>query len=218
MILYMGSKTFLDDFINQDPKTILRTQYIIVSSKIRKTGKYEKQVIIANNILYPNESLIMDYNNYKDNEEYYYEYYKQLDECKPFLSHIILSDIRSNCDTVFLCAESELKFNYLKIISDYVSEEFRYKIYNYKKIKNRKIKTIPPEDYLYAKEYCKKIVKASDEKRRRELSKTPKGRYKLITEFTNKKLKEKLEVFGEYEKGMSRKKMIKKLNQIVNDD
>ena len=50
-IYFMNGKTFLEEYIKENPRKVLKTQFVIVSSTIRKTGKYENQVINMNNLL-----------------------------------------------------------------------------------------------------------------------------------------------------------------------
>ena len=69
-IYFMHGKTFLKNYIHEDLDIVAKTQYIMVSSTLRKTGKYEKQVINANNAFYPSIRLILDYSDYKHNDEY----------------------------------------------------------------------------------------------------------------------------------------------------
>ena len=84
MIYIMDGKTFLKMYIKENPSKVLKTQFIIVSSNIKHTGKYKKQVLNCNGQLYPSQALIMDYEDY-DHPEYVNGYYEQLEEYLPLL-------------------------------------------------------------------------------------------------------------------------------------
>lgn len=164
MMYFMDGKTFLKKYIaTTDPKKILKTQFVIVSSFIRKTpGTFEKQIINANNILYPSQRLIIDYSDYSNNDEYIKEYRKSLKEHKAFFATFIKYDLeeKHTGDIVFLCSYTERKYYYLNIISEYVYDVFGYRIFNYNKIKGNKCK-----DIEYTLNKCNKILKKKSKKK-----------------------------------------------------
>ena len=137
---FLDGKTFLKEYIKEDPKIVMRTQFVLVSSTIRKGGRYEKQVINANNLLFPSQDIIMEYKDYKINKHYHDAYIEQLEENAAFLAHLIKSTIEDNLTIVFLCGEKEKKYYYLKLIRDFVAKEFGYQIIDYKKLKKGKEK------------------------------------------------------------------------------
>ena len=88
-IYFMDGKTFLNQYVKEDPRKVMKTQFIVVSSTIRKNGKYKNQAINANDKLMPSQYLIVDYDDYNC-ESYKKSYKEQLDEyARPFLATTI---------------------------------------------------------------------------------------------------------------------------------
>jgi hypothetical protein len=202
---FMTGKTFLNKYIKEDPSKVMRTQFVVVSSTIRKTGKYKKQVINANNILFPTQSMIIDYDDYKHNKNYQDEYFEMLHENKAFLATLIKYVIEENYTVVFLCGKRESKYYYLQLIKKFMQDEFDFYMYDYKKFKEGKEKIHTNSSYTLS--MCNKILKkAAKEKKERALS-TEKGRKELFHQMSKKEMKKELKERLLYYEGMSRAEM-----------
>lgn len=211
---YMNGDTFLKQYVNEDPKKVLDTQFVLISSTIRKNGKYGKQIINANNNLYPSMELIMDYDDYKHNENYREEYFLQLESNKPLFATLIKYVIEEGYTIVFLCGKREKKYNYLKMIQEFIKEEFHFHIYDYKKYKEGKEKIIKyePSEVLHI---CDKILKKAEKAKKKKMMSTEKGRKEIISSMTKKELKKELKSRDLYIDGMSRYEMEDMLNTFM---
>lgn len=203
---FLDGETFLKEYIKEDPKIVMRTQFILVSSTIRKGGRYDKQVINANNILYPDQQLIMDYTDYKVNKHYKEAYLEQIEENKAFLAHLIKSTIEDDLTLVFLCGKKEKKYCYLKLIRDFVENEFGYQIIDYKKLKKGKEKIYDFDKAKVIKRCNKTLDAAKKEQREKQLS-TERGREQLIKSMSKKEMKKELKEHGLYHDGMTKGEM-----------
>ena len=201
----MNGETFLKKYISEDPDTVLDTQYIIVSSSIRKSGRYEKQIINANSPLYPPEMLFIDYEDYKE-----FEYVKAVedvfDESLPFLATLISYAIDEESNIVFICAKREWQYRYLQILKDFILNRFEYHIYDYKKIKSGKEKIVEDDESLVS-DICNKILKKAKKERDKKLLSTDMGRHKYIEDMDKIQMIKKLKKMNLYVKGMNKKEM-----------
>ena len=209
MIFTMNSKVFFKEFLeNETDKDILRAQYVVVSTRIRKTSNDKKydNVVIATNFLFPDTIGI-------DEEHFEYNYYDQLSRNNPFFATLILGVIEKDFNIIFLCSKSEDKLHYLDTLSRYIMEEFNFPVYNYHKLRNCKIGLIDYDKKEVTK-YCKKILKeASDERERmRDYSYNSKSaKKKISSEFkklSKKQMKKELLKRNIYTDGMSKKDML----------
>ena len=48
---FMSGKTFIEQYVFEDPKKVLRTQFCIVSNSIKKGDRYAKQAIVKNIVI-----------------------------------------------------------------------------------------------------------------------------------------------------------------------
>lgn len=222
MIYFMDGKTFIKDFVRKHSSLAKKAKYVIVSSTIRKIGKYEDSVINMNNALFPSNELIMDYADYKHNEEYADKYMEQLEDSKAFFATLIMYDIKLNKDknkhnVIFLCGNKERKYFYFNLIQKYVEDEFGYHIVDYRKfIKKKKDYKFPKlrrtKDILAT---CKKIRKKKKAEQQSKLIQSENGRMKLLKEMTKKKLRKELKKRDLYINGMSKGDMIDMLKTIL---
>lgn len=212
----MNGKTFLTTYIKEDPKKVLKTQFVIVSSTIRKLGKkcWDKQIINANSNLYPSQQLIMEYDNYKHNKNYEAEYYNQLDNSKPLLATLIKYVIDDNYTVVFLCGKKESKYNYLNLIKKYVWNEFGFHIYDYKKFKEGKERIVQVNNYDVGRKCDKILKKAAKQKKERMLS-TESGRKQYFSSMSKKDLKKELKKRDLYYPDMSKSEMLDMLETFM---
>lgn len=212
---FMDGKTFIDKYIEEDPDKVLRTQFVIISSRLRKSGgKYEKQIINANNLLYPHDRLIMDYDDYKHNQNYKEEYVNQINEHKAFFATLIKYVIEENSTIVFLCAKCEKKYNYLKLIQEYLDNKFQFHMYDYKKYKEGKEKPVSIDrSSILIK--VDKILKKAKKKEKEKMLSTESGRKKLFSNMSKKELKKELKKRGLYISNMDKEEMIDMLDTFI---
>ena len=203
-IYYMNGKTFQKTFLNENPSAILKTQFILVSSRIRKNGKHEN--VMSCNQLLPDKRIMADYRNELDPDYFIKEYRKQLDRHKLLLAIIIKGVIEENFTIVFLCSELEWKLKYMKELVSFVEEQFQYPIYDYKKYKEGK-QSIVPFDSDYVVRTCNKIIEHERKEQRRKDMKTPAGRQNIVDNMAKDEMIDELKKMHLYVKGMTKKEM-----------
>lgn len=205
-IYYMHGKTFKKIFLKENPNKILKSTFILISTQIRTTGKYNDNVINLSNILYPNERVMSDMRDIL-NESYFKElYYKQLDDNRLLLARIVKESVNSNNTIILLCTELEYENGYIRMLADYIEEVFDYPVYNYKRVKQGKEKSRPfgKNHVLYK---CEKIIEKSIKKKRKELLKTKSGRKKILDNMTKDEMIKKLKKLQLYVSGMEKDEM-----------
>lgn len=203
MMLIMDGKSFIKHYIKENPNKVLKTQYVIVSSTIRKTGRYEKQVINGNNILYPSTDLIIDTDDYKNDITYKKRYFSQLEKSIGFIATLIKYSIEEDYTIVFLCGNKEKKYKYLDLMRDFIFDRFHYEVYKYKD-------KIPKDKNAYKEEVskqCNKILKQQKKENEKKLMTTERGRQTLTKNMDKKALKKMLKKANLYVDGMSMSEM-----------
>lgn len=201
----MHGETFLKTYINEDPDVVLNTQYVIVSSSIRKAGRYEGQIINANMPLYPDELLLVEYEDYKD-PAYVSSLEDMFSESLPFLATLIQYCLDEETNIVFLCAKREWKYRYFQIMKDFVLEKFGYHIYDYKKVKSGKEKIEEDDDSLVAAE-CREILKQAKKRETERLLSSERGVEKLVSSMSKSTMIKKLKSMNLYVKDMDKEEM-----------
>lgn len=210
----MDGETFINMYIKENPSKVLRTQFVLVSSTIRKTGKYEKQVINANSTLYPSQRLILDCDDYKHDSQYHDEYMNQLDDNKPFIATLIKYAIEDNETVVFLCGRKEKKYYYLKLLKKYVMDKFGFQIFDYKKFKNGN-ECVKKYDPAVSLSICEKILKNAAKRQKKQMLSTENGKKQLFSNLNKDQLKKECKKRGLYVKGMNKDEMIDMLMTFV---
>lgn len=215
-IFIMNGKTFLTTYIKEDPKKVLKTQFVIVSSTIRKLGKksWDKQIINANGSLYPSQSLIMEYDDYKHDKNYEVEYYNQLDNSKPLLATLIKYVVDDNYTVVILCGKKESKYNYLNLIKKYVWDEFGFPIYDYKRFKEGKERIVQVDNYEVTRR-CNKVLKKAAKRKKEKMLSTENGRKQYFSSMGKDELKKELKKRDLYYPNMTKSEMIDMLETFV---
>lgn len=203
---FMNGKTFLNKYVEEDPRKVMRTQFIVVSSTIRKNRKYEKQVIIANNMFFPSQEMIMDYDDYKHNQVYKEEYIDQISKHAAFFATLIKYAIEEKQTIVFLCGEREKKYYYFPLIQQYVLDKFGYHIYDYKKYKEGK-EPIFEYDRAEVLRICNKELEKARRKERKKKMQSDKGRKEIIKGMTKKEMIKELKNRCLYYDGMTKDEM-----------
>ena len=209
----MDGKTLIEMYINEEPKKIKDTQYVVVSNSIRKNGKYKDQVVNANNILLPRQDLILDYSDYTS-PSYQNAYREYIDERKPFLATLIKYAIEEDGIVVFLCSKREKKYLYLDMIKEYIEDAFDYPVYDYKKYKKGK-ESYRDVDYDGVIKKCDKVLKKAKKDEIDKLLSTERGREKYFKSLSKPELKKELKKRDLYQKGMSKSEMIDMLDAFM---
>ena len=200
----MNGKTFQKTFLNEHPSAILKTQFILVSSRIRKNGKHEN--VISCNQLLPDKRILADYRNELDPNYFIKEYRKQLERNKLLLAILIKGVLEENFTIVFLCSELEWKLKYMRELAEYVEETFQYPLYDYKKYKEGK-QAIIPFDSDYVLKTCDKIIENERKEQRRKDMKTSAGRQNIVDNMSKDEMIDELKRMHLYAKDMTKKEM-----------
>lgn len=207
MMFVMNSKVFQNHFlINEKDKDILKSQYVLISTRIRKTDEKFGNVITAQNFLFPTGDVMMKLTDEDVREAYFY----QLEENKVFLATLVKGSIEKGFNIIFMCTKNEDKLHFLKYLSEYIFMEFGYPVYEYK---SYVLGYSSERDYDKSKviKKCNKILKVAKDQKYHENLKSDYGRAIIKNDFrqlTKKEMKKQLESRNLYTKGMTRKEMI----------
>ena len=126
----MNSKTFQDHYlVHERDSDILNTQYVIVSSRIRKRQNF-KNILWAYNALYP-QTNVMIKSTEEDKKEAYMNFLKENN--MGFLASLVLLSIDKDFTIVLMCTKNEWKLSHLQYIKEFIETEFKYPVYDYKK-------------------------------------------------------------------------------------
>jgi hypothetical protein len=204
----MDGKTFIKKYIKENPNIVMRTQFVIVSSSIRKEGKYERQVINANSLLYPSMHSLCDTSDFKNDSKYHNNYFNKLNEANAFLATLIKYSIEENQTIVFLCSYSERKYYYLKLLSIYINNIFNYPLIDYKKYKEDKKYKILKYDAVKVLDYCDKTLKKAQKDNKEKMMNNPKTCESYLKKLSKKDLKKELKILGFDSYDMNKSEMI----------
>lgn len=208
LIFIINSSDFEKIFLNnEDDSFILDTQFVIVSTRIKKKSNSNENIVIATNILYPE----YDFFCVEPKSELAKEgYYRQLGNAKPFLSALIKGSIKKGYNIFFICSDNEWKtFGYLKYLKDYIIDTFSYPVYSYKKYVNGC--SLYEYNEKYTLNFCNSILKNIKKDRYENLRRSEKGKYKLMREYkkySRRDLIKRVKKIGVYHDGMSRSDML----------
>ena len=213
MMFWMDSKVFQNVFlVNEKDQDILKAQYVLVSTRIRRR-EHRDNIVIANAILFPNSHVCSSLTD----DDFRERYLNQCNSNKPFLATLIKGSIEEGYHIIFLCTKKENKMKYLQYLSDFVFLEFGYPIYEYKLYANG---ALPLRSYNKDKiiKKCNKILKeAKDHNYEKEIQ-TKDGRKRIIKDFKSMKksdLRKNLEKRNLYQEGMSKKDMIEMIETFL---
>ena len=214
MILITNSNDFEKIFLRHEyDSTIIKTQFVIVSTRIKKKTNSNENIVVATRSLYPG---IEFYDNEDDKDKAREAYYRQLDCSKPFLAAIVKGSIKKNYNIIFICSDNEWKQGYLKFLKDYIIQEFEYPVYNYRKY------VYGCSLYQYSDKrslkICNRILKKVKEKSEEELAKTFNGRKRLIHQYKKMETKDlikRIKNIGLYHKNMRRDEMLDILETFI---
>ena len=197
MMVYMDSKTFYKYYLEiESDKDILDAQYVLVSSRIMK--RKSENVMSAKSILFPSSSVYLGTKKKEMKEAYL----KQVEDNEVFIASIIMSTIKEGYNVIFLCSKKEMKFPYLKYLSEYVLLNFGYPIYDYLSyISGCEIIDYDINEVL---RICKEIKKEAKNKQKERMLEDPELIKKEIRRMGKKELDKYLKKHNMYEEGLSK--------------
>ena len=186
MIYYMHSKTFFEEFLNNESdRDILDAQYVCVSTHIRRRDTNMENIICLNGTLYPGAT-VLNRGTFEDMREAYHEQLSE--EALPLLAELIRGSIEDNLNIIFICTKKEWKLKYMKWLVEYIMMEFEYPVYNYRKY----INNCPL--FIYDREKVLKRVKSITDEARKKLFETQRksknGRKRILHEYKSMSKKE----------------------------
>lgn len=207
MIYYMHSKTFFEEFLNNESdRDILKAQYVCVSTHIRRRDTNVENIICLNNVLYPGSN-VFNRGTFEDMRDAYHEQLN--DEALSLLAELIRGSIEDNLNIIFLCTRKEWKLKYLKWLAEFIIMEFDYPVYNYHKY----INNCPL--FIYDKEKVLTRVKGISQKARERAfnvqRRTASGRKQILHEYKSMSKKELKQICIKeelYYEGMSKQEML----------
>lgn len=210
MMFYMHSKTFQKVYVpNESRKHILKAQYVLVSSRIRRRSNKVKNIISAASCLFPDNNTC----NAMCDDDIREAYFEQLDDNKPLIATLVLGSIEEGYNVIFMCTPTEMKLKYLKYLSEYIYMEFGYPIYEYKAYATGKC-DIRKYNKDKCVKTCKNILKKAKKTQYEKNLKSKQGREKIVEGFKKLKKKElirELEKRNLYNPNMSKSDMIEML-------
>lgn len=210
MLYYMDSKVFKDKFIpTETAKTILRAQYVIVSTRIRLTStRSEMNNVITALALYP-ETEVLSRLTPEDMED---AYYQQLEDNEGLLCSLIRLSIEKNLNIIFLCTKNESKLGYMRWLSEYIYLTYEYPVYSYKDyIKGAPLLKHDDEKVLAN---CKKRIKKAKKSKREKMLDSRQGRKRIMDQFksmSKKQLIKECKKRGLYSKTQTKEQMLELL-------
>lgn len=132
VILRMDSEKFISEFLKEfDPN---KFNFILVSENITSEQRY-KNVMVMRKLMLPPDIAAMYINDGfgKSYQKKYLEYLKK-DDVNGLVA-IIVKAALNGLNIVLLCSKSENEFKYLKMLCEFIEEEYKLKTYSYKKFK-----------------------------------------------------------------------------------
>jgi len=132
-VIRMNSEEFIADFLKEfNPDDF---QFILISENITTKRRYKNVMPIKALIPPPNVAQIFINDGMcKSYESKYFDYLKKKDV--EALITIIAKSALSGMNLVLICSKSEDDFKYLKIICQFIEEEYRLKTYTLKRFMN----------------------------------------------------------------------------------
>lgn len=214
MMFWMDSKVFQNIFLdNERDQDILKAQYVLISTRIRKREAKIENIITANSILFPDAHVCSSLTD----DDFKERYLNQCSKNNPFIATLIKGSIEENYNIIFLCTKKENKMKYLQFLSNYIYLEFDYPVYEYKLYASGAIKLISYNKNKILKK-CNKILKEAKDINYQKEIRTTDGRKRIIKDFKNMKksdLKKNLKKRNLYKEGMSKKDMIEMIETFM---
>lgn len=205
MIWYLTTEDLMEKYSKRSVKELERTNYLIMSSRVRTTIERDNVLNITN--LFMNAGLLkgVGFNTESDSilaKEEFKNFLLKNPKGLSVICAMIECSILEDEDTVIICTPNELKCDYLQVFCEVVGELFQYPILRYPSIMELDLKEVI-QRLLYYKKTVKQytISKASDI-----------DRMKILEKMKKKELKRELKKRGLYSSSMERDDMIEVLN------
>jgi hypothetical protein len=135
----MNSKELFNSFSKK--YNFKEFNFVVVSADIKSTHKH-RNVYVVKKLLPPTKCLsyIMNGMNGGDFNKYREKYFKYLSEpdAEIYITTLVKLCVAEDTNVVLLCSEDELELYYMKLLTEYIENVYRVKIYPYKKFKKSK--------------------------------------------------------------------------------
>lgn len=201
----MHTKTFSTMFVKvEQPKKVLKAQYVIISTRIRKRGTDGN--VVSMSTLFPSPVILSDYRLDIDSSFFKREYEKQLDAQKHQLAILVSTAMDIGKPIIFLCTPKEWKLGYMKILAEYIEREFHYPIIDYKKYKKHPWPVDPP-DITLVSNICDSVIRKKQKAVRKEKMKTKSGRMDLVNGMSKDEMAAELKRINLYYKDLTKTEM-----------
>lgn len=192
---------------NESDTVILESQFVIVSTRIKKRTNSNENIVVGTKSLFPGVDFYGVDPRSKDAK---LAYYKQLDASRPFLAALVKGSIKKKYNIFFICSDKEWEFQrYLKYLKKYIIRTFAYPVYEYVKYVNGC--ALYDYDEEYTLKICKNILKAVKREAYLASRRTEIGRQRLMKNYkkkTSKSLTKQVKKIGLYHEGMRRDEML----------
>lgn len=203
MLYYTNSKVYQNIFLRHESyQDILKSQYVLVSTRISSTGEHEN-IVQARNMLYPNPEVCstMDSNSLKNS------YFNQLENNKAFFSTLIKGSIEEKYNIIFMNTYKEEKnMKFLEYLSEFIFIHFGYPCYNYKYYSLGMISLIK-----YNKKDVLKICNEYLKEAKDNYNNDKNNKLKEFKKMSKKKLRKILQKEGLYMDGMDKEEMLESI-------
>ena len=129
-IIELIGDEFLEKFIHQED--VMDYQYLLLSTDIR-TSKEFKNVMEFPRLI--PDGCILEFYMSKEKKQYKHEYKNFLmrDEIRAFITVMMKSVVCNGFKLVLLCSEEESEYKFIKMIRQFIEEEYDFPTYTYKK-------------------------------------------------------------------------------------
>lgn len=199
---------------NELDSVILESQFVIVSTRIRKRTNSNENIVVATKALFPG----VDYYGVDPKSKAAKDaYFNQLDASRPFLAALVKGSIKKHYNIFFICSDKEWKYQrYLKYLKKYIIQKFAYPVYEYVKYVNGC--ALYEYDEEYTLKICRKILKTVKRESYLASRRTEVGRQRLMKGYkkqSSKSLAEKVKKMGLYHKGMRRDEMLEVIESFL---
>ena len=135
MILIMDTRTLNEEYIKEGASQLLRDEYVMISSRIRKTKELDN-VMNASSILYSMHKFLHfkdDNGSDLENIRLYQEFLSQPKQLAMLVA-LIETDIVGDGNVILLCSPNEMKYQkYMKYLARCIEDMFKYPVYHYVK-------------------------------------------------------------------------------------
>lgn len=185
MIYYADTITLMKKYAKEDPEVIKKTNFIIISSRIKVTKEYEN-VLMASN-MFINSGMLKGVGMELDSDsELAKEKFKFFLLREPKSLDLIISTVQAflvaDENTLFLCSPNELRSGYMQIIAETIEDLLHFPVCLYPEERSFDL-----EDVLERLLYYKKEVK-----RLHRMKMRPAEVRRYVTGLSKKKVKKEL--------------------------